>query len=123
MPFEDSVSALLRFDSGAIGSVEVNWLSPRRVRDLAVLGEKGLLLADYTDFRAPTLQLHWGDGVENIPIEPREPLVEELTAFVSALRDHTPMPITNTDALAALAIADAITESARTGRPVTPAKV
>ena len=55
----------------------------------------------------------------SIPVEPREPLVLELGAFVEAVRDGAPMPVTAEDALAALAIADALTLSARTGQSVT----
>jgi predicted dehydrogenase len=139
-PFEDSISAVLRFvgPSAAIGSLEVNWLSPRRVRDLTVLGEDGLFVLDYA---AQTLTLDkaqelspratagqpWSPasgsarpGSIAIAVEPREPLQQELKAFLTAVRDGTPMPVTGPDALAAIAIADALTESARTGLPVKP---
>jgi predicted dehydrogenase len=62
------------------------------------------------------------EGVESIPVEPREQLVQELSAFVAALRSNGPMPVTASDGLAALAIADALTESARSGLPVVPAR-
>ena len=123
MPFEDSVAGLLRFESGAVGSLEVTWLSPRRVRELSVLGEKGLIVAGYADFRSPTLELQpFGarEGVA-IPIEPQEPLAAELAAFVAAVRDGAPLLVTADDGLAALAVCDALTQSARTGRPVKPA--
>jgi len=111
MPFEDSVAGLLRFESGAVGSLEVTWLSPRRVRELSVLGEKGLIVAGYADFRSPTLELQpFGarEGVA-IPIEPQEPLAAELAAFVAAVRDGAPLLVTADDGLAALAVCDART--------------
>jgi predicted dehydrogenase len=141
MPFEDSLAATLRFagdgDAGAIGSLEVNWLSPRLLRELVVLGEDGLFVLDYA---AQTLELFERGAAAGAPasaqgwlaparktgtqiaIEPREPLKQELTAFVEAVRSRLPMPVTLEDALAAVAVADALTESARTGRPVTPAR-
>ena len=144
-PFEDSLSATLRFDSssekaGAIGSLEVNWLSPLAIRDLMVLGEAGLFQLIYA---AQSLKLYrpkasahdrppargWvapsssTDHGEVIAIEPREPLREELMAFIQALRDGTAMPVSGQDALAAVAVADALTESARSNRPVEPARV
>ena len=124
MPFEDSVFGLLRFDSGAAGSLDVNWLSPRPERSLSVLGEKGMLVAEYTDFRAPALELRRPGTSRSIaiPLEAREPLAEELRAFVAALRDGAPLPVTAEDALAALAVCDALTQSARTGLPVAPAR-
>ena len=140
---ENSLLGLLRFEpsggTSALASLEVNWLSPRRLRDLAVLGDEGMLVLDYAAqtldyYRTPAVRSgpvrDWeasrstgATEAVRIPVEPREQLVQELEAFVSAVRDGCPMPVTAEDALAALAIADALTESARTGRPVTPAKV
>jgi predicted dehydrogenase len=137
---EDGISALMNFEPvqgrAASGSLEVNWFSPRRLRDLAVLGEKGLFVLDYA---LQTLERHtppperagpvqgWspsaatpGADIENLYIEPREPLQQELASFLTAVRDGSPMPVTSHDALAALSIADALTESARTGLPVKP---
>lgn len=58
----------------------------------------------------------------DIPIEPLEPLEQELSAFVKAVATGGPMPVASADALAALAVADALAESGRTGMPVEPAK-
>jgi predicted dehydrogenase len=58
----------------------------------------------------------------SIPVEPLEPLQQELAAFVAAIRDGAPPPVTAADALATLAVADALTESARTGLPALPAR-
>jgi predicted dehydrogenase len=139
MPFEDSVAGVLRFeaegeDTGAVGSLEVNWLSPLRIRELTVLGTKGILVLDYA---AQTLEFHeaatrppgatrdwsteashWRDLDAQIPVQRREQLAQELSAFVGAVRGGGPMPVTGEDALRTLAVADALTESARTGRPV-----
>jgi UDP-N-acetylglucosamine 3-dehydrogenase len=140
LPFEDSLAGVLRFvatdeGAGAVGSLEVNWLSPLRIRELTVLGTKGILALDYA---AQTLEFHeastrpvgaprdWStesshlrDPNAQIPIRRREQLAEELAAFVEAVRDRKPMPVSGEDALQTLAVADALTQSARTGQPVT----
>ncbi len=144
-PFDDSVSAVLRFRAaggpGAVGYLEVNWLSPSKVRELSVLGEHGQFVIDY---EAQTLAFQPAQAVEagatpagsapasvrvqgrapggvvSIPIARREPLASELAAFVAAVRDGGPMPVNGADALAALAVADALAESGRTGAPVRP---
>ena len=139
-PFEDSIAGVLRFathsgESGAVGSLEVNWLSPLRIRELTVLGTKGIFVLDYA---AQTLEFHaalarsagagreWSteasrlrDPRAQIPIERREQLVAELEEFVEAVREGAPMPVSGEDALQTLAVADALTLSARTGRAVT----
>jgi predicted dehydrogenase len=138
MPLEDAISGLLRFEPGkdmpgAVASLEVNWLSPRRVRDLTVLGETGMFVLHYASqslelYRTPARSgpvQGWslgddGQQAETIAIEPREQLVEELSAFLNAVRRREAMPVSAEDGLAALAIADALTESARSGRPITP---
>jgi predicted dehydrogenase len=140
---ENSLLGLLRFEpSGgtrALASLEVNWLSPRRLRDLAVLGDEGLLVLDYAAqtldyYRTPSVRSgpvqDWeasrssgATEAVRIPVEPREQLVLELEAFVTAVREGCPMPVTTQDALAALAIADAITLSARSGAIAVPESI
>ena len=138
-PFEDSIAGVLRFathgGSGPVGSLEVNWLSPLRIRELTVLGTKGIFVLDYA---AQTLEFHaaaarpagagreWSteasrlrDPRAQIPIERREQLVAELEAFTGAVREGAPMPVSGEDALQTLAVADALTLSARTGQAVT----
>ncbi|HLF77681.1 MAG TPA: Gfo/Idh/MocA family oxidoreductase [Dehalococcoidia bacterium] len=123
-----------RLGEGATATLDANWLAPRRIRDLTVRGTEGVFVLDYM---AQTLELYPGKasleqpgGSANsqpqaisIPIEQDEPLLQELTAFVAALRQGRPMPVTADDALAALSVCDALTESARTGLPVIPARV
>ena len=46
-PYEDALSAVLRFEDGTIGTLDVNWLSPIKDRELRVLGERGLFKLDY----------------------------------------------------------------------------
>jgi myo-inositol 2-dehydrogenase/D-chiro-inositol 1-dehydrogenase len=58
------------------------------------------------------------DPNAQIPIQRREQLAAELAAFVEAVRSGTEMPVTGSDALKTLAVADALTQSARTGQPV-----
>ena len=134
MPVEDSVSGILHFDSGAMASIEVSWLTARRVRDLAVVGETGMFVLRYagqtlehyrTPSRSGPLQ-GWSlasapeeGAAVSVPVKPREQLVLELGAFVEAVHSGAPMPVTAEDGLAAVAIADAMTLSARTGESVT----
>jgi predicted dehydrogenase len=143
-PFEDSLNGTLRFHgeepgSGVIGTLEVNRLSARVVRELSVLGTGGEFVLDYRaqslEFRpaqalradtaskqeGPIVRLQGDDPHAPIAIEVQhhEPLLAELSAFVDAVRAGGPMPVSNRDALAALEIADALTESGRSGRAVT----
>jgi predicted dehydrogenase len=40
------VLGLLRFPGGVTGSLEINWLTPTKVREVLVLGERGMFRVD-----------------------------------------------------------------------------
>ncbi|MGC9469394.1 MAG: Gfo/Idh/MocA family protein [Anaerolineae bacterium] len=135
---EDLVTGLLRFDNGITGMLEINWLTPEKVREVTVLGEQGMFRAnDLTQDlfffeNAAADSLTWGHlsmlkGVSEgrmvrYPIRRYEPLRAELEAFADAVRDDQPVPVSGEDGLRALELALALVESGRTHRQVeTPA--
>jgi UDP-N-acetylglucosamine 3-dehydrogenase len=44
---EDLLLGLLRFTNQTIGMLDVNWLTPTKVRELSITGEKGMYLINY----------------------------------------------------------------------------
>lgn len=44
---EDLMSALLRLQDGSVGTLSINWLTPTKVRELYVTGERGMFRVDY----------------------------------------------------------------------------
>jgi UDP-N-acetylglucosamine 3-dehydrogenase len=117
---EDMLWGILRFESGAVGVLNVNWLTPLKVRRLSVLAEKGLIEADYLSQQVTLYR--GGDGVpprdaapRAMPVEKAEPLRLELGAFTEAVRRGVAPPVTAADGLAALEVASLLVESARTG--------
>jgi predicted dehydrogenase len=52
------------------------------------------------------------------PIAQREPLQAELEAFVAAVRDDRPVPVTGRDGLVALSLAQALVRSGQTGQVI-----
>src|SRR5438874_7450751 len=120
---EDLICAVMRFDSGATGLLEVNWITPTKVRELSILGEGGMFVVDYltqdlTFYEHPTKATEWdqlagmhggaeGDMVR-YALERREPLRLQWEAFVGALRAGGPAPVGGSDALATLSTARAI---------------
>jgi len=120
---EDMLWGVLRFRNGAVGVLDVNWLTPLKVRQLSILGEKGLLQADYLSQQV-SLYPKGGDGQsrdaapEAIRVESAEPLRLELEAFVDAVRRGVAPPVTAADGLAALETASLLVESAHNGRTI-----
>jgi predicted dehydrogenase len=133
---EDMLIGTLRFANGAVGVLDVNWLTPTKIRELSVLGERGMFVVDYLareltfyeNDAAPREQpAGWparhlkgvSEGaVHALHVEKREPLRVELEAFVGAVREGTPPEVTADDGLAAIAVAEALVRSARSGSAV-----
>ncbi len=124
---EDLLTALLRFESGIKGVLEINWLTPRKVRDVMVLGDHGMFHADdltqdlYFYENAEASDLTWNHlsmlkGVSEgkmlrYPIQRYEPLRAELEAFADAVLNNQPVPVRGEDGLAALRLALALVQS------------
>lgn len=131
---EDLVLGLLRFPDHLTGVLQINWLTPTKVREVLVLGERGMFRVDdltqdlYFFENAQANGELWGDlrhikGVSEgqmvrYAIKRREPLQAELQAFAEAVRDGRPVPVSGEDGLAALRLALALVESGRTHRVI-----
>src|SRR5919204_625928 len=44
---EDLFNGVIKFANGAIGVLDINWLTPNKRRTLTVTGERGMYVADY----------------------------------------------------------------------------
>ena len=121
-PYEDALSAVLRFEDGTIGTLDVNWLSPVKDRELRVLGERGLFKLDYltqrltfypTSAKAATPAAP-SDG-QTIEVDKREPLSAELGSFLRVARGEEAPRVGADDAIAAMRVVEALVESAQRG--------
>ncbi len=131
---EDLLLGLLRFQDGVTGALEINWLTPTKVREVLVLGERGMFKVDdltqdlYFFENAQANGVIWSaletlKGVSEGQMVrftfPRfEPLKAELQAFVKAVQDDTAVPVTGEDGLEALRIALALVTSGETNQVV-----
>jgi UDP-N-acetylglucosamine 3-dehydrogenase len=82
---EDHATIHMRFDEEFSGLVEVNWLTPHKVRKLTAVGVKGVAYLDYVD---QTVELHDSGWVRKAKIEQKEPLRNELEHFVNCIMNH-----------------------------------
>ena len=128
---EDLFAGMLRFRGGALGLLEINWLTPTKERTLSVLSEKGMFVVDYAaqslafyeNFAAVAREgaiASVSEGpMTRYPIVNREPLRVELEHFRDAVRDHLPAPVSAHDGMVALAVVEALVRSSESGDPVT----
>ena len=127
---EDLLFGLLRFPSGVTGALEINWLTPTKMRETMVLGEKGLFKVDDL-----TQDLYFFENIEaagdlwsplktirgvsegsmtRFAIKRQEPLKAELRAFVDAAASGEVVPVSGEDGLEALRLSLALVESGMT---------
>jgi UDP-N-acetylglucosamine 3-dehydrogenase len=124
---EDLVSALLWFPNGVIGQLEASWLTPTKVRELLVTGERGMFALNYltqelwfyenseacTDWTRLAELTGVSEGsVTRLPIHRQEPLRLELAAFVAAVAEGGRPPVPAVAALDSLRLAQELVAAA-----------
>jgi UDP-N-acetylglucosamine 3-dehydrogenase len=131
---EDMLNALLKFSSGAVGVLQVNWLTPTKIRELSVLGERGLFVVDYLNQELTLFKNAEVEGAGNVrgvtegdvmhfPIVKAEPLRLELESFIGAVERGGPVEVDGEAGLRALHLALALMTSASEGRTVSGAEL
>jgi UDP-N-acetylglucosamine 3-dehydrogenase len=130
---EDMLSAVLRFANGLIGVLDINWLTPTKIRELTVIGERGMFVANYltqdlTFYENDSCQgEQWQElavvGVSEgrmirHKVQRREPLVEELRAFANCVRHGQQPLVSGENALEALILANQLVEAGTINQPV-----
>jgi predicted dehydrogenase len=117
---EDLFTGLIKFESGAVGLLEINWLTPTKVRKLTVTGERGMYEADYLTqdlvfYANPDQELVTEGEMTQRAVTRREPLAVELTEFAAAVRSGGPPPVSPQDGLVAVLLARAMADAAEQG--------
>jgi predicted dehydrogenase len=118
--FDDAGLLTLQFENGTFGTLDSSWSRPDAFPmwgdvTLSIVGDKGVLNADlfaqnlvlYSNKEKGAKWVGWGDDIDLLMVR----------AFVAAVKDGTPVPITGEDGLSAAAAAFAAYESARSGQP------
>lgn len=135
---EDLVCATMRFEDGTTGVLESNWISPTKVRQLTVTGDRGMFLVDYLTqdlmfFEHPTKPTAeeplagiraGGEGnMIRYAIDRWEPLRVEWESFLASVRTGQPPLAQGRDGYAALSIAEAIRQSGAHHELATPSRL
>jgi predicted dehydrogenase len=128
------VSVSAQLNHGVIAAHLVNWLSPFKVRTVEIIGEEGAFVADTLTadltFHANGISSNQWDGISafrgvqmgdvtRYAIPRPEPLRVEHEAFRDAILGKDANIVTMNDGLTTVAVAEAILESAVTGRVVS----
>lgn len=131
---EDLFTGLFRFANDVVGLLDINWLTPTKIRELSVAGERGMFVVDYLtqdlyffensslDARFEQLAMVSGISEGNMiryAIRRDEPLRAELEVFAQAVRGERAVGVTLADGLAAVEIAELCLRSAQTGQALS----
>ncbi|MFN8377210.1 MAG: Gfo/Idh/MocA family oxidoreductase [Anaerolineae bacterium] len=117
---EDAFSGLIRFKSGLMGVLDVNWITPRKVRNLTITGAGGMFCCDLIAqellfYKNDLATDQWENlsilrgvsegNVLGIRIPRYEPLASELADFIEAVQTGRPPLITGADGMETLKLA------------------
>ncbi len=132
---EDIVLGVLRFTNQIIGVLDVNWLTPAKIRELSVTGEKGMYLVnyltqdvyfyqnDYTTTSWDALRSLTGvsEGtMTRLKIQKAEPLRLEYEDVMAAIQQDTVPTVSGEDGLAVLRVVLELSEPAVGARFIAP---
>ncbi|HSM38641.1 MAG TPA: Gfo/Idh/MocA family oxidoreductase [Candidatus Limnocylindrales bacterium] len=125
---EDLFVGIMKFANGAVGVLDINWLTPTKKRTVSVTGERGMYVADYIAqdlvFYANPADASVAEGeLIRRRVERREPLVVELEEFARAVRDGGPAPVDPHEAMVALLLARTMVAAATSGSVVAGAEL
>jgi UDP-N-acetylglucosamine 3-dehydrogenase len=128
---EDLFVGTLRFANGTVGLLEINWLTPTKIRELYVTGDRGMFRVNYLtqdlcffenaetnghDWSALSLLRGVSEGsMTQYAIQKKEPLRAELEAFIAQVQGKGALIVNGHDAKATLKLVMALIESALNG--------
>jgi UDP-N-acetylglucosamine 3-dehydrogenase len=129
--FEDYANILLDFENGVSGFIEVNWLTPMKVRKLNLTCTKNFVELDYpsqsVEISSSTLReydpfnlyrSHYEFDSRQVRLKKQEPLKRELADFLEPISKKKAPLVTGEDAVMSLRAALAAVESQKTGNRI-----
>ncbi len=124
---EDLLSGLLKFRNGSVGVLDINWLTPTKIRELSIIGERGMFALNYLTQSLRFYENPMANGIVEgglvalmgispgkmieYDIRREEPLKLELASFVEAVRTDRPPAISGEEGLRAVYLAQKLVES------------
>ena len=130
---EDMVSGIFRFDGDVIGMMDINWLTPTKIRQLTVLGERGMFLVNYLTqelwfYENRSAQDQWlglvtvgvtEGSVIKYELDRVEPLRAELETFVDAINHGYNGLVNGEEGLRAVFLAEQILRASHEHRVIS----
>jgi UDP-N-acetylglucosamine 3-dehydrogenase len=129
--FEDHANILLDFENGTTGFVEINWLTPMKVRRLSLTCSKNFVELDYVkqslvisssslgEFDPFNLyQVHLEYDIRRVSLQKEEPLKNELNDFLDAVAEKRDPLVSGEDGFQTMRVVMAAAESSKSKKKV-----
>jgi UDP-N-acetylglucosamine 3-dehydrogenase len=129
--FEDHANIFLEFENGILAVIEVNWLTPMKVRKVSLTCSKNFVEMDYINqflqVSSSTIKKIDTGNLYRIPqeyderkieLEKREPLKVELNDFLEAVENNGSPLVSGEEGVKTLKIAQAAMQSVKEGKRV-----
>jgi len=122
--FEDHATIMLNFENGLSGTLEVNWLTPIKIRRLQLTCSEKFVEIDYIkqfveissssfdkvdEMNLYDVPIHYERN--NVSLEKREPLKNEIEDFIDSIEKNKNPLVTGYDGMMAVKIAEAAVKS------------
>ena len=129
--YEDYANIVLNFENNVCGIIEVNWLTPIKIRKMFLTCSENFVEIDYID-QSVTISSSFFKkidemnlyhvpiqyNVNHVALEKKEPLKNEIDDFIYAIEKNKKPLASGEDGLTALKIAEAAEKSYKTGMEV-----
>ncbi|MFO7792211.1 MAG: Gfo/Idh/MocA family oxidoreductase [Candidatus Saliniplasma sp.] len=129
--YEDHSNILVQFENGVDGLLEVNWLTPHKVRNLWITCSKEYIEIDYINqtmvMSSSQLLEYDVSNLFDIPLEHnirrfsvkrQEPLHREMKDFIGSVKNGRKPLVSGEDGLKSLEVAEAALKSLRIGEKI-----
>lgn len=106
--FDDVAMILMAFDKNILGNIEVNWMTPVKIRELILTGTDAFGKLDYisqelevyrTLSKNNSFSKQFYVKKRNVAVQRIEPLKVEILEFLSSVENDTKPPVTGEDGL------------------------
>ena len=117
---EDLAEITLRFTSGVLAQVHLDYFQRIYHRALKIIGDGGTILWDFSEQSVTVLAPHAAtESRKGLDGDRNQMYVDEMRHFVRCLEGSEPPVVDGREALRSLRLIDAVKTSAREGRRVT----
>jgi UDP-N-acetylglucosamine 3-dehydrogenase len=130
--YEDHATIMINFTDGLCGVIEVNWLTPMKIRKLSLTCDTSFVEADFINQSIQTststfdmiddanlYDIPIQNQIKTMELQKKEPLKNEIFDFVDAITKNKKPLVTGYDGVKAVEIAEAAVTSSKIGKVIS----